>query len=237
MYLQRYATAQALNCRHAVQRMRICVHPVIALLVFVGMCDLFVTDFTRAISIGAPPSPVWPWLLAIGQDRAGFLSNDYLENLAGGDIHNSDNLRADWHQRDIGDRVPMAGEAERKLAGDYTLLTVRIMEPERVIGDIPGRFVLQPLDDGGTRLLLREPLAIPERAGLAGFLTWGWRWCAPYLLLASTVAFILLLAPHSYAAFGIIFLVVVAGLAFARRAVLASWMHSLKRQEVGAGLS
>jgi hypothetical protein len=25
-------------------------------------------------------SAVWPWLLAIGQDRAGFLSNDYLEN-------------------------------------------------------------------------------------------------------------------------------------------------------------
>src|ERR671938_1591073 len=59
----------------------------------------------------------------------------------------------------------MSGEAERKLAGDYTLLTVRILEPERVVGDIPGRFVLQPVGDSGTRLLLREPLAIPERAG------------------------------------------------------------------------
>jgi hypothetical protein len=39
------------------------------------------TYFTRAISIDAPPSAVWPWLLAIGQDRAGFLSNEYLENL------------------------------------------------------------------------------------------------------------------------------------------------------------
>src|ERR1041384_5150383 len=46
--------------------------------------------FTRAITIDAPPAAVWPWLLAIGQDRAGFLSNDYLENLAGGDIHNAD---------------------------------------------------------------------------------------------------------------------------------------------------
>lgn len=43
--------------------------------------------FTRAITIDAPPSAVWPWLLAIGQDRAGFLSNDYLENLTGADIH------------------------------------------------------------------------------------------------------------------------------------------------------
>ena len=37
------------------------------------------TSFTRAITIETPPSAVWPWLLAIGQDRAGFPSNDYLE--------------------------------------------------------------------------------------------------------------------------------------------------------------
>src|SRR5690348_3521590 len=161
--------------------MRIVVHPIPAALVFVGLCALFATVlhpwfmnwgstveertsvlpgdvappdayFTRAISIDAPPPAVWPWLLAIGQDRAGFLSNDYLENLAGGDIHNADTLRPEWQAREVGDKVPMSGEAERNLAGDYTLLTVRILEPERVIGDIPGQFVLQPVGDSGTRL-------------------------------------------------------------------------------------
>ena len=39
---------------------------------------------------------MWPWLLAIGQDRAGFLSNDYLENLTGADIHNADALRPEY---------------------------------------------------------------------------------------------------------------------------------------------
>src|SRR5436190_22170752 len=34
--------------------------------------------FTRAITIVSPPSAVWPWLLQIGQDRAGFYSNDWL---------------------------------------------------------------------------------------------------------------------------------------------------------------
>jgi hypothetical protein len=174
--------------------LRMVAHPIAAVLIFVGVCALFATVlhpwfmnwgataeeramvlpgdaappeayFTRAISIDAPPSAVWPWLLAIGQDRAGFLSNDYLENLAGADIHNADSLRPEWQQRAVGDKVPMSGEAERQLGGDYTLLTVRILEPERVIGDIPGRFVLQPLGDSRTRLLLREPLAIPERAG------------------------------------------------------------------------
>ena len=42
---------------------------------------------------------------------------------------------------------------------------------------------------------------------VAGFLAFGWRWWAPYLLIASAVALVLLLAPDSYAAFGLIFLV------------------------------
>src|ERR671939_2076604 len=157
-----------MRMRPAVSLLRVGVHPISGLLIFVALCGLFVlvlhpwlmnwgstpeeramvlpgdtappeTYFTRAISIDAPPSMVWPWLLAIGQDRAGFLSNDYLENLAGGDIHNADSLRPGWQQRSLGDKVPMSGEAERKLAGDYTLLTVRILESQQVIGDIPGR--------------------------------------------------------------------------------------------------
>src|SRR5881628_3529505 len=37
------------------------------------------TSFTRAITINAPADQVWPWLVQIGQDRAGFYSNDWLE--------------------------------------------------------------------------------------------------------------------------------------------------------------
>ena len=47
---------------------------------------------------------------------------------------------------------------------------------------------------------------------LAGFLALGWRWCAPYLLVASGVALVLLLAPDSYAAFGLIFLLLTMGM-------------------------
>jgi hypothetical protein len=45
--------------------------------------------FTRAITINVAPDRVWPWLMQIGQDRAGFYSNDYLENLTSADIHNA----------------------------------------------------------------------------------------------------------------------------------------------------
>jgi hypothetical protein len=36
---------------------------------------------TRAISINAPPGAVWPWLVQVGGGRAGFYSNDLLDNL------------------------------------------------------------------------------------------------------------------------------------------------------------
>jgi len=264
---------------------------------------------TRAITIAIPPNEVWPWLQAIGQDRAGFFSNDYLENLAGADIHNADTLHPEWQHRALGDKVPMSGGTERALAGDSTMLTVRILEPGKIIGDIPGRFVLQPIGDTGTRLLLRESRNIPERAGLGwliwdpmhfvmeqrmlqgikeraegqpfvprlvqttahvgwalaalgvlavyvrrwrpwlvlpvglalpsllltgdlncaiagflaigitvgGFLAFGWRWVAPWLIVSTCVAYVLLLAPDTYAAFGLIFLALSAVTAVASR--------------------
>src|SRR5258707_13305162 len=36
---------------------------------------------TRAITINAPPGAVWPWLVQVGCGRAGFYSNDLLDNL------------------------------------------------------------------------------------------------------------------------------------------------------------
>lgn len=38
---------------------------------------------TRAVTIDAPVEEVWPWLAQIGQDRGGFYSYEWLENLAG----------------------------------------------------------------------------------------------------------------------------------------------------------
>jgi hypothetical protein len=102
------------------------------------------TYFTRAISIEAPPSSVWPWLLAIGQDRAGFLSNDYLENLTGADIHNADVLRSEWQQRAIGDKIPMASPGLRALGGDATSTTIHLL-------------VLSRWEKGPTVALKRNP--------------------------------------------------------------------------------
>jgi hypothetical protein len=50
---------------------------------------------------------------------------------------------------------------------------------------------------------------------VAGALAFGRRWWPPYMLLASSVALVLLIAPDAYTAFGLIFLSLVAAWAIA----------------------
>ena len=115
--------------------------------------------FTRGISVEAPPSAVWPWIAQIGQDRAGFYSNTWLENLTGADIHNADTLHAEWQQRSIGDRVPLARPdlLGGRLAG-VSHTDIVALEPETLIANIPGRFVLRSGGEHATRLLVRESI-------------------------------------------------------------------------------
>jgi hypothetical protein len=115
---------------------------------------------TRAVTIGAPADVVWAWLIQHGQDRAGFYSYDWLENLVGADIHNVDELRSEWQERSAGEGIPMSrGFGSGRI--DATVLTVRISEPNRALvttaadGGVGAR-VLIPIDDQTTRLIFRD---------------------------------------------------------------------------------
>jgi hypothetical protein len=48
---------------------------------------------------------VWERLIHLGQDRAGFYSYDWLERAFGARVHNSTDLRSEWQQRTVGERV------------------------------------------------------------------------------------------------------------------------------------
>ncbi len=61
---------------------------------------------TRAVSIEVEPDRVWPWLAQIGQGRGGFYSYEWLENLIGLDIHNSDRIIPEMQDLHPGDLVP-----------------------------------------------------------------------------------------------------------------------------------
>lgn len=119
---------------------------------------------TRAITVPAPASAVFPWLLQLGQGRGGFYSYDALENLLGLDIHSADRIVPEWQDLAVGDSVRL---------GERVELRVARQEPDRALvlqGDAPAlpdeetapfdfvwSFVLRPgqLPDT-TRLVVRE---------------------------------------------------------------------------------
>ena len=113
---------------------------------------------TRAIDIAAPPSAVWPWIIQMGQDRGGFYSNTWIENLFGSDIHNAQAIHPEWQRRALGDVVPLARPDLLFGTGAAGHTDIVLLERDRSIGIIVGRFVLEPNRQGGTRLLFRESL-------------------------------------------------------------------------------
>jgi hypothetical protein len=76
---------------------------------------------TRAITIHAPASVVWQWLVQIGQGRAGFYSNDWCENLVLADIHNIDSIHPEWQSHKQGDTIAGAGGAVYPTTPGWTL--------------------------------------------------------------------------------------------------------------------
>jgi hypothetical protein len=58
---------------------------------------------TRAITIGAPPFAVWPWLVQMGRGRAGAYTYDWIEKLFGVDMHSADRIHAEWQGLEVGD--------------------------------------------------------------------------------------------------------------------------------------
>jgi hypothetical protein len=56
-------------------------------------------SWTHAVDIDAPRDDVWPWVAQIGADRGGFYSYQWLENVAGCNVHNAEAIHAEWaHQ-------------------------------------------------------------------------------------------------------------------------------------------
>ena len=114
-----------------------------------------VLSSTRAITIQAPVSAVWPWLVQLGQGRGGLYTYERLENLVGCDMHNADRIMPEHQQLEVGDKVRLVPE-DRGL-----FFIVSAILPGRAIilaGDDPPTtwaFVLEPVDDHTTRLIIR----------------------------------------------------------------------------------
>jgi hypothetical protein len=59
---------------------------------------------TRALSIAGPPEAVWPWLVQVGFGKAGFYSNDLLDNAG---HPSASRIEPEIQKLEVGDWVPM----------------------------------------------------------------------------------------------------------------------------------
>jgi len=104
---------------------------------------------THAITINAPVGEVWPWLVQMGQNRGGFYSYTWLENLVGCQMRNADEIVPEWQELKVGDNVwlhPKAPPTE-----------VVAVEPGRaIVLKGWGAFILEPIDEKTTRLIIRS---------------------------------------------------------------------------------
>jgi hypothetical protein len=59
--------------------------------------------FTHGITIHAPAEKVWGWVVQISQEKGGFYSYEFLENLVGCNIHNAERIHPEWQVLKVGD--------------------------------------------------------------------------------------------------------------------------------------
>ena len=118
-------------------------------------------EILYAVTIDAPPDKVWPWLIQLGQDRAGFYSYDWLEQLFGADIRNVAEIRSEWQSRRVGDLVPAAQSGYLGgLFGTRPGWTVALVDDGHALVLAQwGAFVLRPEGDGRTRFLIRSTIS------------------------------------------------------------------------------
>ena len=143
---------------------------------------------TRGLTIAAPPSAVWPWLVQMGYGRAGWYSYDavHMSNKSAWEIH------PEWQSLVVGDRIPTdprggfvvkAIEPEKALVLFYDTALMKEQLAKAAEAGVPlappnlratGKalgtmtppefsiswaFALEPTVDGGTRLIERFRLS------------------------------------------------------------------------------
>jgi len=121
---------------------------------------------TRAITIDAPPSAVWPWLAQMGPSpRGGAYTYDWIENLLRLDMHSVDRVLPEFQHPKLGEGFGF-GENQMRYAR---------IEPEHVLalrsldGNWVWSFVLEERD-GRTRLISRNRFRLPRLRDRLGML-------------------------------------------------------------------
>ncbi|MDR0945378.1 MAG: SRPBCC family protein [Bifidobacteriaceae bacterium] len=149
-----------------------------------------------AIDVDAPPEKIWPLLLQLGQDKAGFYSFSRFERMAHFVIHNTYEPQERWQHLQVGDWVFYGAQG----VGHQ----IALMEPNRYLVGVsdtrnpPARegaiawcppgldmyawtwgFFMEPRPGGGTRLISHTRVALSPAEAMplqAKAVVGGWGW-------------------------------------------------------------
>jgi hypothetical protein len=137
------------------------------------------SEATRAVTIHAPAAAVWRWIVQIGQDRGGFYSYTWLENLFGARIHNADRILNEHATREVGETMWMTpperygGKGCSRVAAVVPERALILVTPDDFADAVQGRparhgtwaILLDPLDAATTRLVVRSRSGRRENLG------------------------------------------------------------------------
>lgn len=151
-------------------------------------------EWTRATTINAPPGKVWPWLVQMGYGRGGWYTNERFDRIVWRiENKSSDVILPEWQQLAVGDVIPDGPDYAayfrvREVTKHEAIVYHSIRHPYRgqavdptdaaaleqreddLLGggtfiDFSWAFVLRPVGDNATRLLIRARANLsPRRA-------------------------------------------------------------------------
>ncbi|MBI5590221.1 MAG: hypothetical protein HY881_07040 [Deltaproteobacteria bacterium] len=112
------------------------------------------TRSTRAISINAPVSEVWKWLIQLGADRGGFFSYAFIEKVLGYDTRDADSIVPKFQEMKVGRIVPGSLDDSKSIM-KYNFPVVYVEPGNSFVLKGWGAFVLMKLNTEQTRLIVR----------------------------------------------------------------------------------
>lgn len=115
---------------------------------------------TRAVTIQARPSEIWPWLAQMGYRRGGLYSYDWLDRIFGYlDGPSADAILPEYQSIKAGDLIPLGRGPSWPVV---EAVTERSLVLEPIAGKVTWSFSLVPIDDG-TRLVTRVRFHVEPR--------------------------------------------------------------------------
>ncbi|HYP76777.1 MAG TPA: hypothetical protein VER12_12505 [Polyangiaceae bacterium] len=118
----------------------------------------------HAIELEAACPEVFPWLVQMGQDKGGFYSYEWLENLVGCEIRNAQSIHPEWQHLQVGEPFRLAPKGPPlRIAAISAGESMLIASPDPVGAAIAVSwlFFLEPLANGGSRLFSRFRAVYP----------------------------------------------------------------------------